>query len=207
MKVRDSPVVNGSDGLFEISGMTVITISRQYGSLGNNIANAVASRLGWPVLMRDIINQAALRAGAPEVALAVIDELHLLGVTPSPSEYQAYIDSLKSVLEELARQDCKIIVGRAGQVVLRDRPGVLHVRVIAPFEVRAQRMAEQHHISLQAARAQARASDRERASFLKRFFNTDWNDPLLYDLVINTGRISINSACDLICLAAERCRP
>lgn len=184
--------------------MTVITISRQYGSLGNSIANAVAGCLGCPVVMRDLINQAALRAGAPAVALAMIDELHLLGINPTPSEYQAYIEALKTGLEELARQGNLIIVGRAGQVVLHDHPGVLHIRIIAPLELRAQRLADRHHISIQAARAQARASDRERSSFLKRFFNSDWNDPLLYDLVINTAYISENEACGLICQAVKR---
>lgn len=183
--------------------MGVITISRQYGSLGNVVVQAVAERLGYRVAMRELINRAALRAGAPSVALAVIDELHLLGITPDPEEYQAYILAMRSVIEELADGGNVIIAGRGGQAVLRDRPGVLHVKMVAPLEIRAARLAERHHISLQAARAQARASDRERRIYLKRFYNIDWNDPLLYDLVINTARLSAEAACDLICHAVQ----
>ena len=183
--------------------MAVITVSRQYGSLGNVVVNAVAARLGYRVAMRELINQAALRAGAPSVALAVIDELHLLGISPDPEEYQAYIHSVRTVIEELAAEGSVILAGRGGQAVLRGRPGVLHVKIIAPLEIRAQRLAERHSISLQAARAQARASDRARCQYLKRFYDLDWNDPLLYDLVINTARLSDEAACDLICRAVQ----
>ena len=65
-------------------------------------------------------------------------------------------------------------------------------------------LAERHHIALQAARAQARASDRERRLYLKRFYDLDWNDPLLYDLVINTAHLSDEAACELICLAVQQ---
>jgi cytidylate kinase len=187
--------------------MAVITISRQYGSLGNVVVNMVAQRLGYRVAMRDLINQAALRAGAPVVALAVIDELHLLGVAPTPEEYTAYIRAVQTVIEELAAEGNVILAGRGGQAVLHNRPGVLHVKMVAPLEVRAQRLAERHDISLAAARAQARASDRERRLYLKRFYNLDWNDPLLYDLVINTASLSAEAACDLICLAVQKYIP
>jgi len=181
--------------------MAVITISRQYGSLGNVVIDLVAQRLGYRVAMRELINQAALRAGAPAVALAVIDELHLLGVTPTPDEYQAYIQAVQGVIEEMAAGGNVILAGRGGQGVLRGRPGVLHVKMVAPLEVRAARLAERHGISLPAARAQARASDRSRRAYLRRFYDLDWNDPLLYDLVINTARLSAEAACDLVCRA------
>ncbi len=184
--------------------MAVITLSRQWGSLGNIVANAVADRLGYRVMMRQLINQAALRAGAPEVALAVIDELHLLGLTPSAEEYQAYLQAMHTVMEELAHQGNVVIVGRGGQLALRDHPGTLHVRMIAPFEIRVQRLAERHRTSLAAARAQARASDRERKSYIKRFYNVDVNDPALYDLVINTAHLSADTATDIICRAVQQ---
>src|SRR5512146_879462 len=131
--------------------MAVITISRQYGSLGNIVANALGQRLGYRVVMRELINQAASAAGAPEVALAVIDELGLLGLSPSEEDYQAYIHAVKYVMQGLADEGNVIIVGRGGQVVLAGRPDVLHVRTVAPVEVRAARLMERHHISLAAA--------------------------------------------------------
>jgi cytidylate kinase len=186
--------------------VAVITISRENGSLGNITARAVAARLGYRVVMRELINQAALRAGAPAVALAIIDELHLLGVTPSPEEYAAYTRAVQAVMEELAQAGDVVIVGRAGQVTLRGWAGVLHVRMIAPLELRARRLADRQHIAYAAGLAQARASDRERRAFLKRFYGVDWNDPRLYDLVINTERLSAETACAVICAAVEQAR-
>jgi cytidylate kinase len=184
--------------------MAVITMSRQYGSLGNIVVHALAESLGYRVVMRELINQAALRAGAPAVALAIIDELGLLGITPTADEYQAYTRAVQTVMEELAAAGDVIIVGRGGQVVLANFPGVLRVRMIAPLDVRARRLAERLHISVRAAHAQAAASDRQRRTYLKRFYNIDWDDPLLYDLVINTAHLDAAQACDLIYQAARQ---
>ncbi len=182
----------------------MITISRQYGSLGNITANTLGERLGYRVVMRALINQAASAAGAPEVALAVIDELGLLGLSPTEQDYQAYIHAVKAVMLELAEQGKVIIAGRGGQVVLAGRPDVLHVRFVAPVELRVARIAERHAISLHAARAQVKASDRQRRIFLRRFYNIDANDPQLYDLVINTANMTAQTACNLICTALEQ---
>jgi cytidylate kinase len=184
--------------------MAVITISRQYGSLGNIVANALGQRLGYRVVMRALISQAARAAGAPEVALAVIDELGLLGFSPTEQDYQAYIQAVQAVMLELAGQGNVIIVGRGGQVVLAGRPDTLHVRTVAPLELRVARIAERHGISLQAARAQVKASDRQRRIFLRRFYDVDGHDPLLYDLVINTAHMTAEAACNLVCAALEQ---
>jgi hypothetical protein len=62
--------------------MAVITISRQMGSLGREISEEIARSLNYRVVWREVINEAAKRAGAPDVALATIDELDLLGIRP-----------------------------------------------------------------------------------------------------------------------------
>jgi cytidylate kinase len=121
--------------------LPVITISRQLGSLGNQIARATAELLGYRLVWRDLINEAALRAGAPGTALAVIDELGLLGISLSKKEIRAYRKALKQVMKELYSAGNAVIVGRAGQIILHDQPAVLHVRVVAPAELRAQRIA------------------------------------------------------------------
>lgn len=183
--------------------MAVITISRQLGSLGFEIGNLVSERLGYHVVWRELINEAAQRAGAPDVALAVIDELGLLGVTPSARSSQAYLDAVRSVVLELASKGNVVLIGRAGQRILAGFPGTLHVRLIAPLELRVQRISEEQKIPLEAARSQIEASDAHRRQYLKRFYRSDWEDPSLYDLVINTGRMTSAAACELICMAAR----
>ena len=81
--------------------MPTITVSRQLGSLGEEVAQAIATRLGYRLLCRDVINMAAMRAGAPEVALATIDDLGLLGLHPSKKDLSAYRKALSEVMHEL----------------------------------------------------------------------------------------------------------
>jgi cytidylate kinase len=176
----------------------VVTISRQLGSRGLGIAHALGNSLGYRVAARDLINQAAMRSGNPEVALAVIDELGLLGICPSPQACQSYRQAVRQVMEELLQEGKVIIVGRAGQVILRNHPQVLHVRIIAPQAERTQRIASDQNISIENALAQVQASDRHRRNYLKRHYQVNWDDPNLYDLTINTSRLTIQAAAAVI---------
>ncbi|MGW8250275.1 MAG: cytidylate kinase-like family protein [Anaerolineales bacterium] len=185
--------------------MAVITISRQLGSWGDEVAQAVASRLNYRLTCRELINQAALRAGAPEMALAAIDDLGLLGIRPSPHSRRAYQQALQSVVEECAGKGDAVIIGRAGQVILRGFPDTLHVKIIAPASLRAERISAEQNISLEAAAAQIAASDKARSSYLRRWYNARWDDPELYDLILNTQRLSADQAACLICQALAQC--
>ncbi len=176
-----------------------VTISRQLGSLGRDVARVVAERLGYRFVWRELINQAAQRAGAPETALAMIDDLGLLGIRPSPQACLAYRNAVRQVLEELAAHGRVVILGRAGQVILHEVPRTFHVRVVAPLQVRARRVASQENISIENALARIEASDRARRNYLKRCYQANWNDPELYDLVINTENIPVDTAAALVC--------
>lgn len=184
--------------------MATITVSRQLGSLGTQIAHEIALRLSYRVVWREVINQAARKAGAPEMALAEIDELGLLGICPSPNEQDAYHLAMRQVMNDLAAKGEIVIIGRAGQVILRERPDVLHVKIMAPAELRAERIAGAQSIPIAAARAQVAASDATRREYLLHCFDARWDDPALYDLVINTRHLLPQDAGDLICLALER---
>jgi cytidylate kinase len=181
--------------------MAVITISRQLGSLGTTLGRKVAAQLEYRLVHRELINQAAHLAGAPDMALATIDELGLLGIKPEENQQRAYLEAVQTIIVKFASEGKVIIVGRAGQVILQNNPNVLHLRVVAPPEIRVQRIVEAHGISSQAARAQIEDSDRYRASYLKRFYGIKWDDPSLYHLVINTGHISLETSAEVVCTA------
>ncbi len=184
--------------------ISVITISRQRGSLGSEVGKIVAEKLGYRLVWRELINQAALRAGAPEAALAAIDDLGLLGISPSAQQQENYLLAVRQVVDELAKEGRVVIVGRAGQVILKDHPLTLHVRVIAPLDVRLARIVAERNISHKAALAQIEASDRARKSYLSRFYQINWEDPDLYDLIINTARLDCQAAAEVICQAVNR---
>lgn len=183
--------------------MASITISRQLGSLGDEIAQIVARRLGWQVIDRELINQAAFESCSPEMALTSVDELGLLGITPSKKECQPYLQAVERILQQRADEGSLIILGRAGQIILRGRPDVLHIRIHAPRSIRVARVAVQQNISSDSALAQIKASDRHRRWYLKRYYSASVDKPRYYDLEINTARLAPESAAALICSAAE----
>lgn len=173
------------------------------GSLGSQVAQQTADMLGYRWVWHDLINQAAQRAGAPEMALAVIDELRLLGVCPSPQACQAYRIAVEQIMEELAAEGNVVIQGRAGQIILKDRADTLHVRIVAPKTLRVERIAKKLDITREQALAQVEASDRYRANYLRRFYKARWDDPSLYHLVLNTAYLTPQQAAAIVCQAAS----
>jgi CMP/dCMP kinase len=181
--------------------MTAITISRQYGSLGCEVAHLVSEKLDFRVAYRELINQAAVDCNSPEVALALIDELGLLGLSPSPKALESYRCSLSKVVHTLADEGNVVIIGRAGQSILQERQDVLHVRIVAPLQVRVDRVASRQGISKESALAQVKASDTSRKQLVKRLFKVNWEEPSLYHLVLNTGLLTPEMAAGAISLA------
>jgi cytidylate kinase len=96
-----------------------------------------------------------------------------------------------------------VILGRGGQAILKDKPDVLHVRIVAPLDARAQRLHEQENFSLGGAQDIVIKRDQASAEYLKRFYDLDWADPALYDLVIDTTKLGLEGATQLIVAAVE----
>jgi cytidylate kinase len=184
--------------------MPIITLSRELGSGGDDVAVAVAEKLGLRLIGRDLLNQAARQAGAPEVALAEIDELGLLGVKPSRAALHRYRLTIEHVMRERADEGNIILVGRGSQLALAGRPGAVHLRIIAPLAKRVRCVAERCRVSDEAAAARIAASDRARASYLRRCYGARWDDPNLYDLVLNMAHLTAPVATALVCLAAQQ---
>jgi cytidylate kinase len=130
--------------------------------------------------------------------LAAIDELGLLDLCPSPENCEAYRNAVAQIMHELAEEDNTVIVGRAGQVVLSGQPGTLHVQLIAPVTIRAERIAHKQHITMECALAQIETSDQYRINYMNGFYGVDWGNPDLYHIVINTGRMPPPQSASLI---------
>ncbi len=112
-----------------------------------------------------------------------------------------YAQLIRAVIEEFAREGNAMIVGRGGHIVLAERPDVLRVLIIAPFEQRVRTIMERMQLNERQARKRVEQSDRDRAEYLKRYYGVTWLDPNHFDLVINTGHISYDLAAHLICQA------
>jgi CMP/dCMP kinase len=221
--------------------MTVITVSRQYGSGGDEIAIRLCEMLGYARFDKSLITQAATAAGiSTEDVYDFSEDSHkvrsfLDRLFDRPAMAAAgrmwegaggmeYLQSLplsddnmltlvqKAILSAYETGDF-VIVGRGSQVLLKDKPNVFHIRVVAPVEERIQRIKDEMkqkresydaHVALR-REAQDFLVERDAASddYIKRYYNADWNDNQLYHLVLNTGKISIDQALDLIDLLIQ----
>ena len=183
--------------------MPVITLSRQMGSGGTDIANDVAAKLGLQYVDRQIIFQAAKQAGAPEAALAEVDEFGILPPMLKAGERKTFVTTVESVIRDFAQRGNVIIVGRGGQVILNELPNTLHLQIVAPMDMRVEWVAKAEKIDRETALNRLLASDKARALYLKRYYHVDWLDSRLYDLVINTGKIPRATAVALIIDAVQ----
>ncbi len=178
--------------------MSVITISKQLGSLGTEIAQAVANRLGYQYVDKERIEKSLTGYGVPAITIEKLDEKK----PPFWDFYQLqrrrFLHSLEAVIYEFARNGNVVIVGRGGQVLLKDLPGVFNVRIMAPWDVRLERILPLEGGDEKKATRLLHRSDHDSAGFLRTFFDVNWESQDLYDLIINTAKLSVESGTNVI---------
>jgi len=187
-----------------------LTISREAGSGGGELARRVGQRLGWTVLDRELVNDLAKRLEIEPRLLELMDETRvgwfsetLLNLFNSRLLLQSsYISMISRAMALAAIEGRVVIVGRAGNLVLSPQGG-LRVRVIAPRGLRLAALAEREGLDEHTAARRLDQLDASRADFVRRHFHRDLSDPRDYDLVIDVGSFGIERATDLVCHAIE----
>lgn len=203
--------------------MTVITISRELGSEGDRIANLLCERLGYCRVDKTMLLEIAQKAGV-NVAAVVAAERDLTRkprlistdltslYRKQPSAFgqstgvdeQTYTRVLHETMESFAAQGKAVIVGRGGQVILRDRPDVLHVHLYAPLEVRVRRVMERFNVTEEAAKQRIDRADEEKRHYFRVMHqNANWKSLQYYHLAMDTGRIGPELAAELVVRAVE----
>lgn len=185
--------------------MAIITVSRQLGSGGDAIAAELAKRLNYAHVDRTRISELAEEYGLLKQDLERIDEKRpgfldrYFNETPT-----IYLNLIQSVIYDAAKRDRVVIVGLGGQVLLRDLRHALHVKVVASRERRIAYLLEQQPgLIRETAEHLITTSDRDRAGYMKYLFDVDWMDPRLYDLRINTTKLSLEDAIQILIRAAQ----
>ena len=176
----------------------MLTISRQYGSDGDEITRLLAAELGWRMLDNSRVEQLLVEKGFPQAVVETFNERRPDLWHRLSSGKERYLHYLKLASYEFARQGECIILGRGGQLMFAEVPGVLKIRIAAPLEDRVRKLGEEAAKDLRKALLLAQHSDNERSGFHRFLFHADWDSPYLYDLVINTHQLSPRGAADLI---------
>ncbi|SDZ90626.1 Cytidylate kinase [Desulfuromusa kysingii] len=183
--------------------MAIITISREMGSGGIPIVHQVAKELGYTLVDGDVIRDAAKNYDLSQEALQQIDEKPPAFVEKLDRQIELNMNRIQLIVLEQALKGDVLIYGRGGQDLLPEISSILRVRVIAPFEERVERWAQREWIDPDLARSLVRKSDQQRAGFIKYYFDRNWENPIEYDMVINTIRITNETAVKLITEAAS----
>jgi hypothetical protein len=208
--------------------MPVVTISRQYASGVAEIAPRVAEILDADLIDRQLIDEVGQRLGLPpdvvsehdergETAIARLvnalrvsypdasslpDLIEPPGAVPDLSN-RAYVQVVEQIIQEAARSDNVVIVGRGSAFVLRNHPRAMHVHVFAPFDVRVENVMAEQKVNRQGAERIVRDFDGARARYARHFYHTDWQSPQHYHLLVNAGSIARDQVAELIVAAAR----
>ncbi len=185
--------------------MTVITISREFGSEGEPIAQQVAQALGYHFVDRTFIGDILNQYGRAEFTKSYETLPTIWERLDGQREEQRAITvkTLNRVIQAVAQHGNAVILGRSGYAVLGGFAGVLHVRVQAPFPNRARRIMAQQEISLEQAEALVKENDKVRMAFVEEFYQAQWNAIQAFDLVVNTSKVSPDLAVSWIVAAAN----
>jgi cytidylate kinase len=184
--------------------MAIITIARQMGSLGNEIAADVAQRLSYTLVDQAKLQEAAEAYGMLKSELEEVHEKRPTLVTRYLTmRHRAYLDMIQTIIYQYARADDVVILGRGATALLSDVPSALHVNMFASFERRVEVVMAREGIARPLAEQIVRENDQDRAGYMRYLFDRDWMDPLLYDVMINTNVVTRERACELIVEAAH----
>ena len=202
----------------------IITISRQFGAGGAEVAKRVADRLQWRVADNEFVERVAARAGLTPDEVAVREErvpnfLERLAwalasasaelAVPTGATMEGLSEPLmvrvtESVVGEIAREGRVVLVGRGAAAILGERERTLHVQVVAPRGVRIERIAGRLEVPLDEAKKRVNESDARRSKYHKEYYGRDWADPVNYHMVINTGYLGLDGTADLVVREAGR---
>jgi cytidylate kinase len=205
-----------------ISRMRAITISREYGSGGGEVAQRLAKRLQWQLVDHEIVVRVAQELGvsveeaeaqdeyAESVTARILSGLQamqptLFAVAPLPIMMDApnYQEALNHVVEGAVASGHVVIVGRGGQVLLGQQRDVLHVRIVAPLEQRIPYVMLREGINRDDARTRIQVKDQDRMRYLHAVHHRRSDDALLYDIILNTAVLSLDQAVELISVALQ----
>jgi cytidylate kinase len=185
--------------------ISVITISREPGSGGNILAKRLSEQLEFDLFYQEVIHNMAESARVSVRLLETLDEKGVSVLEEWISSLvdkrhlwpDRYLQHLMKIIGTIGKHGRAVIVGRGANFVLpADKR--LSIRVIAPLETRLKNVSQAYDVAMEDAKSRVLKTESDRKAFVKKYFNDDITDPLNYDLIINTGILSIDDAANAV---------
>ena len=203
--------------------MAILTVSRLYGSGGSEVAAIVARKLGWSLLDNEVVDAVAARLGmstaevqAREERLPSLVERLASAMTMGTQEWMIPIAAAKRptdeqllevtrhIIQEAIARGPVVVVGRGAPAMLAERTDALHVFCYAPRKALIARTMQRDGLIAEEAAKLVDDTNREREQWVKRNWERDWRAPENYDLGVNTERLGIEGAAEVIYDGARR---
>ncbi|MDO4173269.1 MAG: cytidylate kinase-like family protein [Eubacteriales bacterium] len=192
----------------------IVTIGRAYGAGGRIIGKLVAERLGIPYYDSELLEKAAVSSGLSQKLLESVDEKAvkssmLYSYMGFVSDAYSRIENIsnqaqREIIEAVAAEGACVIVGRRADRILQDREGLLRVFITASVPIRAARAAQWEQMTEQESLQKVKRVDRERARYYNQHAAASWGVPENYDLCIDTDKLAMETAADIIVYAAAQ---
>ena len=175
--------------------MAVITISRQRGSFGSEVAAALAQKLGYELITGETVMPAFL-GEATEHERHMLTESAKFYLTPAYTG-ESFIELASRRLKDHVKAHPSVVVGFGSQHIFSGQKDALHIRVFAPKSIRASRIRKQYRVSEEQSGQILALADRKQQKFYTTLFGLDLNEPSHYHLMLNTASLSVDE-----CVAA-----
>jgi len=168
--------------------MAVICVAREFAALGDETVHELARITGYRSIDKEYIETKMSERGISPEIRAKYDEKKPGFWASLSQDRDDYLHFLKTVLyDEAAQGDC-IISGRGGFAIFAAVPGVISIKLVSPREIRLDRIKQRFQCDEKRADQMLRQNDHDRRGFHDYFFGLDWDNPVFYDMIINTGK-------------------
>lgn len=197
--------------------MAIITISRQFGAGGATLGKEIADKLKYRFVSLAIMNEIAKEANVSVNWVKSVDKSagdwlmrftskmvtsdfmdRHVGEARADFDEKKYCIFLKSIMPKIAEQDNAVIIGRGSQFILQGYPNVVHILLVADMDARISFLEKHWRVSKSEAERTIQTQQKRRRIFLKNFDPREPNDPSIYHVTINTSKINLEKARDLV---------
>ena len=196
--------------------MAVITISSELQTNSEKLASKLAEKLGYEYIGDQLITQIAKELHISESEVETFRKTSQSRILRFVDRYtcsivqkvvdrehgclddEKYYETTRKLVEQSYDAGNVIILGWGGQCILREKPDTLHIRLIKDEKVKIEEVMASRKLDYQAARKYIEREEGDLKAYIKQYFNEDWNDSHLYDLVVNMGKSNVEQAVELI---------